>query len=65
MTSLIIIGSFLAILFFGMLFADGDGTANSPRQYDDSRVVTVSLIIAGTAAFLAWITHAVADGAYK
>lgn len=65
MTPAIIFVGFWAVLFFGLIFADGDGTANHPRQFNDSKVANVSVIIAVTAAFLAWVAHAVTEGAYK
>jgi hypothetical protein len=61
----IITVGFLAAMYFGLVFADGDGTVNHQRRFDDSRVVALSSFIAITSAFLAWATHALVEGAYK
>jgi hypothetical protein len=55
----------LAILYFGLIFADGDGTVGHQRRFDDARVVFLSSFIATTSAFVAWVTHALVEGAYK
>jgi hypothetical protein len=45
-----------AVLIFGFIFADG--AEDLSRQFDDSKVVKVSLWTAGSSAVVAWITHA-------
>jgi hypothetical protein len=54
-----------AILFFGLIFADGDGTLGHQRRFDDTRVVHLSSFIAFASACTAWVAHAVIEGAYK
>jgi hypothetical protein len=65
MTYPIVLLGFWAVLIFGFIFADGDGTRRFPRQFDDSRVVKASLPTAGLSAIVAWATHALVEGALK
>lgn len=54
-----------AILFFGLIFADGDGTVGHRPRFVDRRVVRLSSFVAMTSAIVAWITHALAEGALR
>jgi hypothetical protein len=65
MTYLIVLLGVWAVLIFGFIFADGDGTVELPRQFDDSRVVQASLPTAGLSAVVAWVTHALVEGILK
>jgi hypothetical protein len=62
--AIILVGG-CAILYFGLIFADGDGTLGHQRRFDDSRVVFLSSFIAMASAIVTWVTHALAEGAYK
>jgi hypothetical protein len=61
---LFIAGAF-AVLYFGLIFADGNGNVGHTKQFDDSRVVCISTFIAVTSVFVAWLTHAFVKGAYR
>jgi hypothetical protein len=65
MTYLTVLLGFWAVLIFGFIFADGDGTKDLPRQFDDARVVQASLPTAGLSVIVAWATHALVEGVLK